>query len=100
MLGCRGLIYANETEDLLPIHNSPPLAHILSRMTSIYTSNPISLRTTLVLPFHLRPGFPNNLFLSDFPNLHVQQAISSLLNLPAAILTPGFDTVILKHEFV
>jgi hypothetical protein len=44
-------------------------------MTSIYTSNPISLITTVVLPFHLRPGLPNNLFISDFPNFHVQQAI-------------------------
>jgi hypothetical protein len=100
MLGCRGLIYANENEDLLPTHNSPPLAPVLSQMTSFYTSNPISLRTTLVLPFHLRPGLPNNLFLSDFPNFHVQQAISSLLDLLNAILTPCFDTVLLKHTFL
>jgi hypothetical protein len=43
--------------------------------------------TALVLLFHLRPGLPNNLFLSDFPNIHVQQAINSLLDLPAAIIT-------------
>jgi hypothetical protein len=39
MLGCWSLIYANETEDLLPILNSPPLAPILSQMTPIYISN-------------------------------------------------------------
>ena len=87
MLGCKGLLYANETEDLLSIHNSQPRVPIMRQMTSIYTWNPISLRTTLVLLFHLRPGLPNNFFLSDFPNFHVQHAISSLLDPPGAILT-------------
>jgi hypothetical protein len=75
MLGCGGLINANETEDLLLINSSPSLAPMLNQITSIYTSNPISLRSTLVLPFHLRSGLPNNFFLSDLSYFHVQQAM-------------------------
>jgi len=50
------------------VHNSPPLAPILSQMNPVHNIPSYSLRSILILYFHLRPGFPSGLFPSDFPN--------------------------------
>jgi hypothetical protein len=56
-----------ESEDLLPIHNSPPPVPILSQIDSVYAPIPRLLRSILILSSHLRLGLPSGLLPSGFP---------------------------------
>jgi len=50
-----------EHEGLYRIHIIPPLVPILSHMRSLRSFLPISLRSVLILCFHLRLGLPSGL---------------------------------------
>jgi hypothetical protein len=49
------------------VHNSPPPVSILNQIDPVYRSHPISLRSILIFPIHLRLGLPSCLLLSGFP---------------------------------
>jgi hypothetical protein len=48
-------------------HKSPPLVPILSQIGPVHQPHPVSLRSILILPTHLRLGLPSSLFPSGFP---------------------------------
>jgi len=73
------------------VHSSPPMISVLSQMNSVYTSYPISLRSTLKSS-NLCPGFQSCFFPSSFliKTLYAL-LISHVWCMPYSFRLPWFD---------
>jgi hypothetical protein len=73
------------------VHKSPTMVYIFSQMNPIHTPNPISLRSILTLPTHLRLSLPIGLFPSGFPTKTLHALLSYACYIPCSSHPPSLD---------
>jgi hypothetical protein len=84
-----------------PIHNSPTVGPCLSQMNSVYILNPFSLRSLVLLLFHLLFGLISSLFHSGFVSktLHTCISVPTHAVCPVHLIRPGVLTLILFASY-
>jgi hypothetical protein len=83
-------------------HNCPPPVPILNKLHPVPTTPSTTLRSILILSYHLRLGIPNDLFPSGFPTNTLCPPLSSSIRAtcPAHLILLDFTTrTILGKEY-